>query len=314
VIAGHLSATYKFPDRPFTPGTNGVGTVEAVGPEVYHLKPGRRVILNPYLTADEVSSEPAQMLIGLTSISPDSGPMQTDWPDGSFAEFALMPASVLTPDGDDLALPAERLAVFGKFAVPYGGLVEIGLQAGETLIVNGASGYFGSAAVLLGVAMGAARIVAAGRDAAGIAKVAAAAGPRAVAVSLSGDATKDVAALRQASRGGAHAAIDLVGRATDASATLASLRALRRGGRIALMGSMTAPLTLSYGEVMRNDWTIRGRFMYPRDAIARLLAMAAAGTLDMRAVAVGAHKLADLPDAMRAAAKMRGLDAVVVTM
>ncbi|HYM31583.1 MAG TPA: zinc-binding dehydrogenase [Candidatus Cybelea sp.] len=314
VVAGRLSATYRFPGRPFTPGTNGVGTVTDVGAEVYHVKPGQRVVLNPHFVANEVTGDPAQMLIGLTAISPDSGPLQADWPDGAFAEYALMPASVLTPLNADIALPPERLAIFGKFAVPFGGLTEIGLSAGETLIVNGASGYFGSAAVLLGIAMGAARVIAAGRDAGRLAEVVAAAGSRAVAVALGGDPAKDIAALREASGGGAHAAIDLVGRATDASATLAALRALRRGGRLALMGSMTAPLTLAYGEVMVNDWTIRGRFMYPRDAIARLMAMAMSGVLNVSAVNIGLHALADLPAAMQAAAKMRGLDAVVLKM
>ncbi|HET7500898.1 MAG TPA: zinc-binding dehydrogenase [Kofleriaceae bacterium] len=313
VVAGKLPI-YRFPDHPFTPGTNGVGVVDAVGPEVYHLRPGQRVVLSPHLAANERGVDPAQILIGLTAMSPDSGPLQHDWPDGTLAELALMPAGVLTPVPDDARLPPERLAVFGKFAVPYGGLAEIGLTAGETLIVNGASGSFGSAAVLLGVAMGAARVVAAGRDATSLLRVVAKAGPRAVAVALTGDIAADVRALREASGGGAHAAIDLVGRATDPAATLATLRALRRGGRLCLMGSLTVPLPLSYGELLFNDWSIHGRFMYPPGAISRLLAMAGAGTLDVGAVDVTSFALAELPAAIERAARMRGLEAVLVAM
>jgi alcohol dehydrogenase len=272
------------------------------------------VVLNPHLSANERVAEPAQILIGLTSISPDSGPLQHDWPHGTLGEMALMPASVLTPVPDDAGVPVERLALMGKFAVPCGGLAEIGLAAGETLIVNGASGYFGSAAVLLGAALGAARIIAAGRDAAGLQRVVGKAGRRAVAVPLTGDVAADARALRDAAGGGAHAAIDLVGRASDAAATLATLKALRRGGRLCLMGSLMVPLPLDYGELVRNDWTLRGRFMYPPGAIARLIAMAGAGTLDLGAVDVTRCPLAALPAALEAAAVMRGLEAVVVTM
>jgi alcohol dehydrogenase len=313
VLAGKL-AMYRFPRRPFTPGTNGVGVIDAVGDEVYHLKPGQRVVLNPHLVADERGVDPAQILIGLTSMGPDSEPLQHDWPDGTLGELALMPASVLTPVAQAVRLPVERLALMGKFAVPYGGLADIGFAAGETLIVNGAGGYFGSAAVLLGAALGAVRIVAAGRDAARLHRVVAKAGPRAVAVPLTGDVAIDAGALREAAGGGAHAAIDLVGRATDANATLATLKALRRGGRLCVMGSLTVPLPLDYGELLRNDWTLRGRFMYPPTAIARLIAMAGAGTLDLGAVEVTSFALSALPAALEAAARMHGLEAVAVTM
>jgi hypothetical protein len=38
------------------------------------------------------------------------------------------------------------------------------------------------------------------------------------------------------------------------------------------MGSMTTPLPLPYGEVIRNNWEIIGQFMYPSHATARCLA------------------------------------------
>jgi alcohol dehydrogenase len=313
VVAGKL-ATYVFPEQPFTPGTNGFGEVVATGRGVYGLRAGDRVVLNPHHVANETQSDSAQILIGLTRISPDSAPLQNDWPDGTFAEYSHMPAAVLTKVPPDCDLPASRLATLGKFAVPYGGLLDLGVGPGDTLIVVGASGNFGSAAVLLGVALGCIRVIAAGRDAKALAAVCAKAGARAVAVPLSGDGSRDTSALREAAGGGADAAIDLVGRAQDAGATLAALRALRRGGRLALMGSMTVPLPLPYGEVMLHDWRIQGRFMYPRDTIARLLRLAGTGALDVRAVEVSTFALADLAAAMQAASRQRGLQATVLTM
>ena len=42
---------YNPPPGPFTIGTNGVGVVEAVGRDVWHLKPGQRVVLSSHFVA-----------------------------------------------------------------------------------------------------------------------------------------------------------------------------------------------------------------------------------------------------------------------
>ncbi len=44
---------YNPPPGPFTIGTNGVGVVEAVGRDVWHLKPGQRVVLSSHFVAAE---------------------------------------------------------------------------------------------------------------------------------------------------------------------------------------------------------------------------------------------------------------------
>ena len=304
---------YWYPAGPFTPGTNGIGTVEAVGSDVYHLVPGQRVAVSPYLVANEMTDEPAQVLIGLTGISPDSGPMLAAWGDGTLAERVLMPASVLAPlDGLD-HLPAERLAALGKFAVPLGGLLRGRLAPGETLVVNGASGYFGSAAVLLGLAMGAERVVAAARAKESLDDLVQAAGKRVIPVALTGDGEVDAKALKAAAGGrGAHLAFDQVGGASDPNSTLAALKSLRRGGRLVLMGSMTVPLPLPYGYLMANDWEVIGNFMYRPGAFRTLAALVRSGLLDLGLVRISSFALGELREAMAQAAKMRGLDCTVV--
>src|SRR4030088_3601431 len=153
---------YNPPPGPFTIGTNGVGVIEAVGRDVWHLKPGQRVVLASHFVAPENVEDPAQVLIGLTS-SPDAAPVLADWPDGTLAEYALMPAEAVTPaDGLD-EFDASQLVTIGRFIIPFGGLLRGRLAAGETLVVNGATGAYGTAAVLLGVAMGGARVVGGGR-------------------------------------------------------------------------------------------------------------------------------------------------------
>jgi alcohol dehydrogenase len=76
--AGGKLPSYSAPAHKFTPGTNGVGVIEAVGGEVWQLKVGQRVVFSPYLVAAENVDEPEQILIGLTSMGPGSAPLQAD--------------------------------------------------------------------------------------------------------------------------------------------------------------------------------------------------------------------------------------------
>jgi alcohol dehydrogenase len=44
--------------------------VQAVGPEVWHIKSGLRVVLSPHFVAAENVEDPAQILIALTALGP----------------------------------------------------------------------------------------------------------------------------------------------------------------------------------------------------------------------------------------------------
>ncbi len=302
---------YNPPPGPFTIGTNAVGIVEAVGRDVWHIAPGRRVVLSPHFVARENIDNPAQVLIGLTA-GAEAANVLADWPDGTHAEYALAPVETVTPlDGLD-GFDAAQLAVLGRFMAPFGGLMRGRLAAGETLVVNGATGAFGTAAVLLGVAMGAARVIAAGRNRDALAAVANAAGPRVASVALTGDADADARAIREASGGGADIAFDMVGNATDPRSTLSALASLKRNGRLVLMGSMSVDLPLPYMQVMLNNWEILGQFMYPASAYRRLIGLVRSGLLDLRAIKPKIFPLAALADAMEAAATAGNLDIVVV--
>jgi alcohol dehydrogenase len=309
---------FRAPNTAFTPGPNGVGVIESVGRDVWHLKRGQRVILSPHLISAENVEDPSQILLGLTVIHAGSEAMQLEWPDGTLAEFVLAPVSAVTPvDGLD-SVDAVKLGVLNRFVVPFGGLLRGRLAPGETLVVNGASGDYGTAAVLLGIAMGAEGVVAAGRNAAVLDAVVRTAGCRVTSVKLTGDVQTDIAALRAASGGGAHIAYDMVGgaggvgAASDANSTLASLCSLRRGGRLVLAGNVVPPIPVPYGDVCFNDWEIIGQFMYPSSAYRRLLSLLRAGLFDPDAIKARSFSLASLPEAMDAAEKASNFECVVV--
>jgi alcohol dehydrogenase len=274
---------YSPPDGLFTPGGNAIGIVHAVGREVYHVKVGQQVVASSHIVANENAPEPAQFLLGITA-GPAGKSLQADWRHGTLAEYALVPKSCVTPIDGLGALSAAELSVLPRFAVPYGGLLRGRLAPGETIVVTGATGAYGSAAVLLSLALGAGRVVAAGRNRRALEALARLGGPRVTTVALSGDVEADAKALRAAAGAGSHMAFDIVGGAQDPNATLAALKSLRRGGRLVLMGSMAVPLPIPYLDVMLNNFEIIGQFMYPQDTFMRLVELARAGLLDLRAI------------------------------
>lgn len=120
------------PDLPFVPGAEGSGVVSAVGPGVENAAVG-----------DEVS------FVTVT---------------GAFAERARMPAAALLPKAPEHSF-IEAAGFSMTYATSYYALKQRAqLQRGETLLVLGAAGGVGSAAVELGVAMGATVIAAASSD------------------------------------------------------------------------------------------------------------------------------------------------------
>ena len=309
VLSG--AVPYALPPMPFVPGTNAIGHVVATGAHVGHAREGDRVFLSPHLRADVPDPQPAQILIGLTSMAPTEAALnlQARWRDGVFAEVAHWPAACVTPLAGLDDRPAAELIGLAKLIVPFGGLQRLGLRGGQTVIINGASGYFGSGAVMLAVAMGAGRVVAVGRKREALERLADAFGPRVIPASVSGDdPAKDLATIRHAAGAAADVALDLLGQARSTSTTLSTLRALKRGGRLVLMGSATTPLELSFGEMLANDWEVVGQFMYDRTAPGQLASLARENLLDLGKIVVTTFEFADFPRAVEAAALMQGRD------
>jgi NADPH2:quinone reductase len=128
-----VQGLYQFrPPFPFSPGGEISGEIEAVGEEVKHLKPGQEVV----------------SMIG--------------W--GGMAEYVVANKNVVfpKPPGMPHTVASAFLMVFGT---SYHALKDRAkLKEGETLLVLGASGGVGLAAVELGKLMGAKVIAAASTD------------------------------------------------------------------------------------------------------------------------------------------------------
>lgn len=195
---------YQFkPERPFSPGGEVAGVVDSVGPGVTHLKPGQRV---------------------LGSIG---------W--GGFAEKVKAQAQRVLPIPD--AMPFDEASAFVlTYGTSYYALKDRArLQAGETLLVLGAAGGVGVAAIECAKAMGA-RVVAAVSSEAKAAFAREAGADDAViypAAGMSKQQSKDLAdAFKRVCGGGADVVYDAVG----GDYCEPALRAMNWNGRYLVIG------------------------------------------------------------------------------
>jgi NADPH2:quinone reductase len=281
---------YQFkPERPFTPGGEVAGTIEAVGPGVADPKPGQRVLAS------------------------------VGW--GGMAEKVVAAADrcVVIPN----AMPFDEAAAFlMTYGTSYHALNDRGhLKPGDTLLVLGAAGGVGSAAVEIGKAIGARVVAAASSDE----KVATAKqwGADAGVVYPRGpfdkEGAKKLADLFKSAcgKGGANVIYDAVG----GDYSEAALRAIAWEGRFLVIGfpagiaKIPLNLTLLKGceivGVFWDDFIRRDPQRHARN-VAELLALYKKGAIRPR---ISKHfALAQSGEAIAWLAGRKALGKVVVTM
>jgi alcohol dehydrogenase len=266
-------------ELPVAPGAGGIGRVRATGPDATRLQIGDWVFCEPTVRARDNAAD--SILQGWTYRTEAALPLHRLYHHGSYAEQMLLPTENVTPIGDIDPAQAGRWCALSRLLVPYGGLLAGDLQAGETLAVNGATGGFGGAGVAVALAMGAARVVAAGRNAGALEDLARRFGPRVRTVRMSGVEADDRQALVEAAEGPVDMLLDFLPREASASQVLSGILAVGHGGRIVLMGGVRSALALDYNLLMHKELTLRGAWMYPRDAIPRMARMIRAGLIDL---------------------------------
>jgi len=208
---------------PAVTGVDVAGVVEAVGPGVAAVQPGDRVVVNPILSCGRC----AFCLAGEQSMCPEYRIFGEHRP-GGMAEYTVVPEANLlrVPEG----VPFEHAAAAPAcYTTAWRGLITAGrLQAGEDLLVVGASGGVGTAALLIGRLAGARVFALVGTPEK--AEKAAALGAIPI-VRL--EHPRFSARVRELTAGGVHIVSDPVGAATWAE----SIRSLRPGGRMVICGA-----------------------------------------------------------------------------
>jgi NADPH:quinone reductase-like Zn-dependent oxidoreductase len=194
-------------------GADACGRIVAVGEGVAASRIGSRVLVEPVFRAEGAALASA-IYFGSER-------------DGAFAEFAVAPsrhAHAVDCEWSD----AELASIPCAYSAAENMLTRAGLAAGETVLVTGASGGVGSAAVQLAKRRGARVIGVAGADKA--------AAVRAIGADRTIDRGADL--LNELGRESVEVVIDVVG----GSQFDELLQLLKRGGRYAVAGAIAGPI------------------------------------------------------------------------
>ena len=297
-------------ELPMVPGAGAIGRVRSVGPDATRLVPGDWVLCDPTVRARDDALDPDIILQGLTAGGDAGLRLQRHFRDGSFAERIMVPTENAIRIGAIEPAQAARWCALSTMLVPYGGLLAAGFQPGQTLLLSGATGNFGSAGVAVALAMGAACVVAPGRNPEALDDLVLRFGERVRPVRLGGDEEGDRERMRAAAPGPIDCVLDILPPSVATSTVRAALMTVRPHGRVVLMGGVGmaggAGLDLPYPWIMRNGITIRGQFMYPREAVSRLVGLVRSGLLRLECFAVTEFALHDVNDAVAHAAANGG--------
>lgn len=274
------SGRFKFIQTPITPGHEAVGRVVAVGPEVTDWSVGDRVATThrdycgqcePCKRESGSLCQGAMGVLGLLI-------------DGGYASHLIAPERCFYAMDDDL--PAAEAAVLHcTFGTSYRGIARFGgVESGQQVLVTGANGGVGSAAVQVATRLGA-TVTAITRDEShreyltrlGAEHVIVDAGDR---------------FHKQLSAGPIDVVMDCVGQPTFNS----SLRSLRPGGRMIVVGNVVEErATVNLGFIVTRGLQVIGSSGATRADMKEVLELHA-----KKPFSIEIHEELDLADADRA--------------
>jgi len=208
-----MSGQYQHvPKPPYTPGLEYAGEIAWCGPAVTTCAVGDRVLIDGFTTG------------------PRSLGAYQRW--GGFATYAVAPAAAAIPIPGALTFD-QACCLLGNYETAYHCLITRGrLRAGETVLILGAAGATGLAAVDVARQVGA-TVIAVGRSPAKLAQVAARGAAHTIAL---GDAP-----LRDAVKAVAPAGVDVVYDGVGGELSQAALRCVRFGARYLIVGWAATP-------------------------------------------------------------------------
>lgn len=271
------AGTYaRLPELPYTPGNDGAGVVEQVGADVTEFKAGDRVYTAGSLT-------------------------------GTYAEFALCRKEQVHPLPANVSF-AQGAAIGTPYATAYRGLLQRAVaKPGETVLVHGASGAVGTAAVQLARADGLRVFGTAGSDQ-GL-KLAREQGAHEVFDHRAPDHFEEV--MKATGGRGVDIIVEML-----ANVNLGKdLKILAKGGRVVIIGSR-GPVEINPRDTMQRDADIRGMILpnTPLVEMASIHAGLVAGLENgtLRPVIGKEFALAEAAEAHRAVMKPGALGKIVL--
>ncbi|KAJ3794887.1 alcohol dehydrogenase [Lentinula aff. detonsa] len=280
---------YPFP-QPFVPGASAIGRVVTVGPDATTLVPSQLVFLDCTIRGRD-NPTGAMILSGIIEGFTEASRklMHGEWRDSTYAEYTKFPLENCIPldeqrllgpvNAGGLGYCVEDLLHISRLLVPYGGLDDVGLKPGETIVIAPATGPFGSAAVRVALAMGAGRVIAMGRSETALKRLCAL-DSRIVTVQITGNEQSETEALKR------HGPIDVFfdispPMAVDSTHFKSVIAVLKHGGRISLMGGVRGDLSFPYATFMQRNLSMKGTFMFSREQILSFVKLIQSGLLPL---------------------------------
>jgi L-iditol 2-dehydrogenase len=271
---------------PIIPGHETAGTVVEVGKNVFGLKVGDRVAIEPHAGCGQCRNckvgyysycvnygKPGHRTLGFTV-------------NGGFAEYVAAPAR------NCHKLPSNLSFEEGAMAVSAGtsmfGLMEIGVDAGEFIVVIG-PGPIGLTALALVKALGAGTTVMVGTRWSRLNLAKELGADVLVNIREGQDPVKVVLELTDG------LGADLVINTTPSPESVAqSVKMLRRGGRLLMLGITWEPTPLVLGEIVVKGITIKGTRGEARNALDRVISLASSGKIDLKKIITNVFPLSEV--------------------
>jgi alcohol dehydrogenase len=322
-VVTHYAKWFPFlplPPLPAIYGLDSAGVVAQVGSQVRSgIKPGDRVYVNPGLSCGTCTAcrrgEPinctAYTFQGYFGFGPGSQQIYEDYPYGGFGQFLTAPAANLVTLPDSISF--EQGARFGYLGTAYSALRKAQFSPGQTVLIDGATGTLGLGAVMLALAMGAAKVFATGRNKALLDKLHTLNAQRIVPIALGERPTAQI--VMEATGGyGVDVLIEALGPNAPVATVLDSFNALRRGGKAINIGGVADPIPLEPFPLMCLQKSYIGSLWFSTAEGQDMADMAHAGTLNLGVFEHERFSLDKVNEALDAIEKRTGGFSNVVIM
>jgi len=231
-------------------------------------------------------------------MTPAGEPVLERYPIGGYAEYTLAPDTniVVLPSTIDFPTAAR----LGYLGTSYAGLKKARVGPGSTVLINGATGNLGYAAVATALALGAVKILGVGRNLDRLEQIKSLS-PNRIEICSSNNTENIPAWVAQHAPGGVDALFDCLGIGGKAESTVELIRTIRRGGEAVLAaGAVQGDIARSYAETMGHNVGVRGTMWFDSKEIDELVVLIGAGVVDLSFIEHRQSDLEHINDAVKA--------------
>ncbi|HLB29652.1 MAG TPA: alcohol dehydrogenase catalytic domain-containing protein [Dehalococcoidia bacterium] len=300
---------------PLTFGHDGCGIVAQVGPRAQGFQVGDRVYISSsmdcghciYCRTNRAHICENKEARGWLTYKPN--PSFAPYKDGFCAEYALAHYSHLHKLPDDVSF--EVAGHLGILGVVYLAAKRARLGHGDVVVITGATGCTGAAAVLVSQLFNPRKIIAVARERRKLERLRAVDPHLIEAVSIvEEDLPQRLLELTEGQ--GADVLLDFIPR--GAETTQQAIYRLRPGGRVVLVGGCTEEICVSYRFIMRYSLEISSSRGSSHPDIPVIMDFVRSGRLDLSPIAIRNFPLEEANEAMRALIERPGDDPLWVSV